>query len=83
MITQNQNKKKKTVKLCCIDTESFIAYIKTDDIYKDIKEDLEARFDISNYELDRPLHKESNKKVKKWIRLKHYQRIFWTERKNL
>ena len=36
-----------------------------DDIYKDIAEDLEASFDISNYELDRPLHKERNKKVKK------------------
>ena len=28
-------------KLSCIDTDSFIAYIKTDDIYKDIAEDVE------------------------------------------
>ena len=36
---------------------SFIVYIKTDDIYKDIAEDVETRFDTSNYELDRPLPK--------------------------
>ena len=27
----------------------FIAYIKTDNIYKDIAEDVETRFDTSNY----------------------------------
>ena len=42
--------------------------IKTDDIYKDIAEDVETRFDISNFELecnsiDRPLPKRKNKKV--------------------
>ena len=36
----------------------FIVYIKTDDIYKDIAEDVEIRSDTSNYELDRPLPKE-------------------------
>ena len=36
-------------------TDSFIAYIKTDDIYKNIAEDVETRFDTSNYELERPL----------------------------
>ena len=35
-----------------IDTYSFIVYIKTDDIYKDIAEDVETRFDTSNYELN-------------------------------
>ena len=29
-------------KLCYIDTDSFIVYIKTDDIYKDIAKDVEA-----------------------------------------
>ena len=33
-----------------MDTDSFIVYIKTDDIYKDIAEDVETRFDTSNYE---------------------------------
>ena len=40
-------------KLCYMDAESFIVYIKTDGIYKDITEDAEKRFDTSNYELDR------------------------------
>ena len=28
-----------------MDTDSLIVYIKTDDIYKDIAEDIETRFD--------------------------------------
>ena len=46
-----------------MDTDSFILYIKTAGIYKDIREDAETRFDTSNYELDRPLLKGKNKKV--------------------
>ena len=42
-------------KLCYIDADSFIVQIKTDDIYKDIAEDVETRFETSNYELDKPL----------------------------
>ena len=38
-----------------MDTDSFIVYITTDDIYQEIAEDDEIRFDTSNYELDRPL----------------------------
>ena len=45
-----------------MDTDNFIVYIKTDDIYKDIAEDIETRFDTSNYELDRPLTKEKKRK---------------------
>ena len=45
-----------------MDTDSFTVYIKTGDIYVDIAKDVEARFDTSNYELDRPLPKE-NKKI--------------------
>ena len=30
-------------KLCHMDTDSFIVYVKTDDIYKDIAEDVEKR----------------------------------------
>ena len=40
-----------------MDTDSFIVYIKTDYIYKDILEDMETRFDTLIYELDRPLPK--------------------------
>ena len=50
-------------KLFYMDTDSFIAYIKTDDTYKDIAEDIETGFNTSNYELGRPLTKEKNKKV--------------------
>ena len=39
------------VKLCYMDTDSFLVYIKTEDIQKDIAEDVEIRFATSNYEL--------------------------------
>ena len=45
-----------------MDTTSFIVHVKTDDIYKDIAEDFETRFYTSNFEIDRPLPKEKNKK---------------------
>ena len=32
-------------KLCFMDTDSFIVYIKTNDIYKDIAEDVKTKFD--------------------------------------
>ena len=51
--------------LCFMGTDSFIVYIKTDNICKDIADDVETRFDTSNYELDRPLPKE--KKKSNWI----------------
>ena len=37
-------------KLCYMDTDSLIVHAETDDIYKDIAEDVETRFDTSNYE---------------------------------
>ena len=40
-----------------------MVYIKIDDIYKDIAEDTETRFDTSNYELDGPLSQGKYKKV--------------------
>ena len=40
-----------------MDKGSFVVYIKTNDIYKDIAKDVETRFNTSNYELDRPLPK--------------------------
>ena len=51
------------LRLCYMDTDSFIVYIKTDDNYKDIAEDVETRFDTSNYELGKPLPKGKNKRV--------------------
>ena len=46
-----------------MDTDSLIVYIKTDDIYKGIAEDVETRFDTSNHELERPLPKGKNEKA--------------------
>ena len=45
-----------------MDTDSFVLYIKTDNIYKGTAEDVSTRFDTSNYKLecnsiDRPLPK--------------------------
>ena len=51
------------VKLCYMDTDSFIMRIKTEDFYKDIADDVEKRFDTSNYEVNRPLPAGKNKKV--------------------
>ena len=51
------------VKLCYIDTDSFTVYKKSAEIYKGIRDDVETRFDTSNYELDKPLPKEKNKKT--------------------
>ena len=49
------------VKLCSMDTDSFIMHIKTNDFYEDIADDVEKRFDTSNYEVDRPLPTRKNK----------------------
>ena len=55
-------------KLCYMDTYNFIVYIKTVDIYRDILEDVETKFDTSNFEtecnsIDRPLLQIRNKRV--------------------
>ena len=46
-----------------MDTGSFIIHIKTEDFYKDIADNVEKRYDTSNYEADRPLPKAVNIKV--------------------
>ena len=47
------------VKLCYMDTDNFIIHIKTEDI----ADDVEKRFDTSNYEVNKPLPIGKNKKV--------------------
>ena len=54
-------------KLWYMDTNSFIVYIITADVYKDIAEDLETSFYTSSYELERPLPKKENEKSN-WIK---------------
>ena len=64
------------VRLCYMDTDSFVMHIKTNDFYEDIASDVENRFDTSNYEANtsettaepsslarRPLPTGKNKKV--------------------
>ena len=51
------------VKLCYMDTDSFVMNIKIKDFYEDITNDVEDRFDISNSEVNRPLPTGKNKKV--------------------
>ena len=53
----------KNAKFCYMNKDSFIVHVKTDDIYKDTAEEVETRFDTFNFEIDRPLPKEKNKKV--------------------
>ena len=48
-----------------MDTESFITHVKINDTFKEEEDDVETRFDTSNFELYRPLgkNKGKNKKV--------------------
>ena len=52
-------------KLCYMDTVSFIIYVRTEDFYEDIANDVERQFDTSNYDKNdkRPLQIGKNKKV--------------------
>ena len=43
--------------------DSFIMNIKANDFYEDIANDVENRFDTSNYEVNRQLAMRKNKKV--------------------
>ena len=51
------------VRLCYVDTDSFVMHIKIINFYKDIASDVENRFPTSNYEVNRPLPTGKNKKV--------------------
>ena len=70
----------------CINLDSFIVYIKEEDIYVKIAKDVETRFDIQNYELDRELATEKNWKSywinERWIRYEN-NKIIWDQKKHL
>ena len=51
------------LKLCCMDTDSLVYKIKTEDFYADIADDVPARFYTSGYIPDRSLPISLNKKV--------------------
>ena len=50
-------------RLCYMDTDSFVVNVKTKDFYKDISQDVNKKFDTSNYTFDRPLPTGIYKKV--------------------
>ena len=54
---------KDRIRLCYMDTNSFIMRIKTEDIFKDIADYVDKKYDTSNYTLERPLPMGKNKKV--------------------
>ena len=53
---------KNNIKLCYMDTDSFIFHVKTDDFYKDISDTLDKWFDTSKNDkkLDRPIEYDVN-----------------------
>ena len=56
-------KYQQNAKVCYIETNNFIIHIKTEDVYENIADDVEKRFNTSNYEVNRPLPTGKNKKV--------------------
>ena len=52
-----------SAKLRYMDTGSFIIYNKTENNFEDITNEVEKRFDTSDYEVDRPLFTGKNKKM--------------------
>ena len=63
-----QPKYQENAKLCYIDTDSFIIYIKSEDVYEDIADNVEKKFDTSDYKVNRPLSKGKNEKVIRLIK---------------
>ena len=53
---------KDRIRLCYMDMDSFIMHIKTEDIFKDIADYVDKKYDTSNYTLERPLPMGKNKK---------------------
>ena len=57
-----KSKHDENAKLSCMDIDSFFVHVKTDDIYKDIAEDIKAIFDTSNYEIETVVDGKKNEK---------------------
>ena len=53
------------IKLCYMDTDSFVKYAETDDFFKDISNDVDKWFDTSKYDKNnsRPLEIGKDKKI--------------------
>ena len=50
-------------KLRCMDTDSFMVHIQTEDVYKNTEDNVRKRFDMLNYTIKRPLPKGKKEKV--------------------
>ena len=74
------------IRLCYMDKDSFIAYVKTDDIYKNVA-DVEKKVYSLNYQIDRPLPKGTNKKSnwtnERRIRRRSHERNLQIKSKNI
>ena len=66
-----KSKYQDNAKLCYMDKDTYIIYIKTEDFYKDIAADVEKWFDASNYieDDDTPLPRGMNKKKIGFLRM--------------
>ena len=49
------------INLCYMDIDNFIVHVKSDEIYKDNAEDVETRFDTSNFEIKQKSNKSNEK----------------------
>ena len=56
----NKLKYQHNTKLYYMDTNRFVIHINTENVYKYIANDVEKRFNTSNYEIDSPLPTEKN-----------------------
>ena len=65
-----------------MDTNSFIVYIKTEDIYEDIAKVVDSRYDTSNYKLNRLLPKGKKNWInERWFKWENDERVCCIERK--
>ena len=64
-------------KLCCMNTDSFIVHVKTEDVYVDIAQDVEIRFDTLNYDVQGLLP------IDKDMLIRKYKEMFNEERNQI
>ena len=57
------------------ENDSLMIYIETEDVYKDIADDVEKRFDASNYKINIPLPTRMNKKMIELMKMNWDERL--------
>ena len=66
-------------KHCYMETDSFIVHVKTDNVYKDIADSVETRYDTSNFEIEDHHHINGQKRIwtnERWTRCTNHEKIF-------